>query len=218
VRMSTFVSLGVWRSLPGLSLVVSLCSDGYQAPVLEFQLHVGIIFQCHETYFTCSFSHANISQRQQYVHQSHHCHVLMSCWVITLTSSLSHRFDFPSPPPLPLYPNIHNNHHLSTLFQQPDPKQETIQQQRTKKETQITHFPKMAPTNLTDNDRKLLAAAWHCFETQPKVSPSPTAATIPPSESTTSPHPTSSQSHSCACGRELRSILIPTSPTNRTSQ
>jgi hypothetical protein len=28
----------------------------------------------------------------------------------------------------------------------------------------------MASTNLTDNDRKLLAAAWHCFETQPKVS------------------------------------------------
>jgi hypothetical protein len=29
----------------------------------------------------------------------------------------------------------------------------------------------MASTNLTDNDRKLLAAAWFCFETQPKVSP-----------------------------------------------
>jgi len=29
----------------------------------------------------------------------------------------------------------------------------------------------MASNNLTDNDRKLLAAAWHCFETQPKVRP-----------------------------------------------
>jgi len=29
----------------------------------------------------------------------------------------------------------------------------------------------MASNNLTDNDHKLLAAAWHCFETQPKVSP-----------------------------------------------
>lgn len=27
----------------------------------------------------------------------------------------------------------------------------------------------MTSNNLTDNDRKMLAAAWHCFETQPKV-------------------------------------------------
>jgi hypothetical protein len=28
----------------------------------------------------------------------------------------------------------------------------------------------MSSSTLTDNDRKVLAAAWHCFETQPKVS------------------------------------------------
>lgn len=132
-----------------------------------------------------------------------------------VTSSLSRRLPYSLPP---LNPNIHNNHHPSTHFQQPDPKQETIQQQHTKKETQLTHSPKMASTNLTDNDRKLLAAAWHCFETQPKVSPSPTTVTIPPPESSPSSNPTSSQSHSCACGRELHSILVPTSPTKRTSQ
>jgi hypothetical protein len=27
----------------------------------------------------------------------------------------------------------------------------------------------MSSNTLTDNDRKVLAAAWHCFETQPKV-------------------------------------------------
>jgi hypothetical protein len=27
----------------------------------------------------------------------------------------------------------------------------------------------MSSNTLTDNDRKLLAAAWQCFETQPKV-------------------------------------------------
>lgn len=35
----------------------------------------------------------------------------------------------------------------------------------------------MASNTLTDNDRKLLAAAWQCFEAQPKVSdrlPQPT--------------------------------------------
>jgi hypothetical protein len=95
--MSILVSLGIWRSLRCLSLVVSLCSDGYQAPVLELQLYVGIIFQCRETYFTCSFSHTNISQRQQYAHQSHHCHVLINCWTATLTSSPIHSLTgFPS--------------------------------------------------------------------------------------------------------------------------
>ncbi|KAM0717410.1 hypothetical protein Q7P37_007262 [Cladosporium fusiforme] len=37
--------------------------------------------------------------------------------------------------------------------------------------TQLTNNPptKLASNTLTENDRKLLAAAWHCFETQPKI-------------------------------------------------
>ena len=32
-----------------------------------------------------------------------------------------------------------------------------------------TNHQTMASNTLTDNDRKVLAAAWHCFETQPKA-------------------------------------------------
>lgn len=35
-------------------------------------------------------------------------------------------------------------------------------------------------TNLTDNDRKVLAAAWYCFESPPKVSPFSLASTNRP--------------------------------------
>jgi hypothetical protein len=93
-------------------------------------------------------------------------HVLAKCarrWFMTsphcILLSLSHSNQ-----------NIHNNHHPSTPSQQPNPKQATAYHQATEKEIQPTHSLKMASTNLTDNDRKLLAAAWHCFETQPKVS------------------------------------------------
>lgn len=93
MRMSILVSLGF-----GVHCAVCLwwfrsaATDTYPAPVLEFHLYVGIIFQCHETHFTCSFSHANISQRQQYAHQSHHSHVLMNCWIPSPLHSLA---DFP---------------------------------------------------------------------------------------------------------------------------
>lgn len=65
--------------------------------------------------------------------------------------------------------NIHNNH-PSTTPEHPTPKQEPTHHHPIKKETQPTHYPKMT-SNMTDNDRKILAAAWFCFETQPKVSP-----------------------------------------------
>jgi hypothetical protein len=108
------------------------------------------------------------------------------------TYSLSHRL------PLFLNPNIHNNHHPSTpsISQTQSKTQYNITQPPTRlprKKPNRTHSPKMASTNLTDNDRKLLAAAWHCFETQPKVIPPPSTVTIPPSKSTPSSHTTSSQ-------------------------
>jgi len=94
------------------------------------------------------------------------CHVLAKCrvrWFITSPHcallSLSHSNQ-----------NVHSNHYPSTPSHQSNPKQATTYHPSTKKQAQSTHSPKMASTNLTDNDRKLLAAAWHCFETQPKVS------------------------------------------------
>lgn len=49
----------------------------------------------------------------------------------------------------------------------------------------------MTTSNLTDNDRKMLAMAWHCFETQPKVG----QPTNQPKQSKTEPTPSPAQTY-----------------------
>jgi hypothetical protein len=57
--MSILLSFGIFgfsvRSVRCLFLVISFCSDEFRALVSEYQMYVGLIFQCHDIYFTCSF-------------------------------------------------------------------------------------------------------------------------------------------------------------------
>jgi hypothetical protein len=217
--MSIFVSLGIWgfgvRSVRCLFLVTYFALQRRIPSAcigVSNVLYVGLIFQRHEIYFTCSFflrcKRVSTSAVYPAVTSLPHADGLLDhnthLFTLSRTSPLS-----------PLSTQTFATTIIPPLSSKTEPKLRT-KTIPTHQRNPTHSLPKMSSTNLTDNDRKLLAAAWHCFETQPKVSPSLTTATIPPSEST---RQNNSHSHSLAWQQtSLHPNPHPTAPRIETSQ
>jgi hypothetical protein len=75
---------------------------------------------------------------------------------------------------LPISAPTHNNIHIHNLNSKPTTVQsttiDTVEVSSPKNLTSPNPTQPTMSNTLTNNDRKILAAAWHCFESQPKAS------------------------------------------------